>query len=314
MAQRVGQGGQATVEATFRDGAGALVDPVGPTVSITDAVAGVFAANDVPVRQSLGIYTYAFTVPADGVLGNWDVRWRGVVNGNPIIKDETVEVVAAGEITVGTPDEPPAPRTTLVSVPDLIAYMSDIKLEAAQHQAAEYVLEGVEGEVESYLNRPIASGQHTETTYATYDGFVRLGVTPINSIESVSILDQLVPVESYRVVPGGFRLSMPYVGGPGLFITLGELSMAGMTPGSTEQTGIPIIVTYTGGLPADAARQVRLEILRIAAAEMQNHHDDTLSSAGQERGRAGSRPTVLPYGLDDNSRKRLSRFRRRVAV
>lgn len=306
MAQRVGQGGPITVDATFRDGAGTLVDPVDPTIAISDSNSVVVIPSATPTRTSVGRFSYTFTVPISAATGVWDVRWRGTINGSPVIADDVFEVVAAGVIAVGaTEDE----VDTLVSVDELVGYMSNIKLGAGQYQAAEYVLEGVEAEIEAFIGRPLKTGPRTETTYMTdaNAGFIRLAGTPVTSVESVSILGQTLNTDAYQIAPGGLYLLMPYLNTPALFITSGPSGIT--TP--IDPIGVPILVSYTGGLPPDAVRLLRIEILRIAAKEMTNRHDDTLSVKGTER---NDKTPVLPYGLTDEARTRLSRFKRRVAV
>ena len=49
----------------------------------------------------------------------------------------------------------------LVSVPDLVTYM-DISLSLRQQDAAEFVLEGLQSELEAYLRRPIEPTEFIE--------------------------------------------------------------------------------------------------------------------------------------------------------
>ena len=49
----------------------------------------------------------------------------------------------------------------LVTVNDLVTYM-DISFSLRQQDAAEYVLEGLQSELESYLRRPIEVEEFTE--------------------------------------------------------------------------------------------------------------------------------------------------------
>lgn len=198
---------------------------------------------------------------------------------------------------------------TLVKVDELVNYMSEIRLSAAQYAAAEYILAGVEAEIESYLGRPIMAGRQVgETAYASANGFLRLAASPVTFVESISVFNTPLDPSSWQPVPGGIYLAIPYLSAPGLFL---EIREAGNSSGSTEQIGVPFVITYTGGLPPSTASQIRLEVLRIAAREMQNHHDDTFSIAGGER--ADPAP-ILPVGIDDQARERLSRLRRRVAI
>ena len=50
----------------------------------------------------------------------------------------------------------------LVTISDLSKYM-DIRFSNRQEEAAEFVLEGLQSELESYLRRPIEQQEFTET-------------------------------------------------------------------------------------------------------------------------------------------------------
>lgn len=175
---------------------------------------------------------------------------------------------------------------SIMTVEKLITYMSDIGLTADQHEAAQDVLDGVEGELESYLNRPLGLRSVTEVLLVDDDGYVKPRITPVVSVTAVQ---GFVTPPTYSKVYG------IYIG------SMGERS-----------------VTYTAGLniavdPAKAA--IPLAILRVAKREMTTNHDDTLSVKdlrASEPGGASSWRLGEKQGWQPDELKRLSRFRRRV--
>jgi hypothetical protein len=171
----------------------------------------------------------------------------------------------------------------LVSIDELIDYMSNVTLKADQREAVELILEGVQSEVETHLNRPVEPVRVTETLWPDANGFIFPTRTPL--LRVVSLLNGTTPVTTWSVESGGL-----YVGA---FYSTSGLQL-----------------TYDAGLPEDAMKMVRLTILRVASREVQNKHDDTLSAKALD-----TKDTApLPEGLQDEDRKRIDRWRRRTAV
>lgn len=162
-----------------------------------------------------------------------------------------------------------------VSVDELIAYMSDIELSSGQRLAAKLVLDGVEGQVRRFINRPILPTAVTEAPEVSADGLLLTRHTPVLS---------LTPVEGVELRDG-------------LLYSTGW----GTAPS----------ISYVAGLEADDLNAVKLEILRIAAREMTNKHDDIQGNSGVGRGE-DAKPE--PEGLTEDDRKQLRPFRRRVVV
>lgn len=173
----------------------------------------------------------------------------------------------------------------LVSIDELTRYM-DIKLTARQEDAATYILEGLQSEVESYIRRPIEVAQYTETHViqatmvgmptssffydASLDTTLNMGVsvtqppvtiylrnTPVVSVTSVILTntnnDTSTQVSGIDYVKQRYGIDC-YRGYPNDVVT----------------------VTYTGGLDGDEIKVFRLMILRAASREMQNMHDDVV--------------------------------------
>lgn len=176
----------------------------------------------------------------------------------------------------------------IIEVDDLIDYMSDIDLSSDQRTAAEFVIAGAQAEVESYLGRPLERVTRTETLVPDLNGVIWPYATPIVSVSGITylgnggvILPMLVPV----VNPGSNGI---YVGwGYG-----------------------PVTITYVGGLHPQAVPIARLTVLRIAAREMENRHDDTLSV--RDLSTDSSDPN--PLGMQPEDERRLERWRHRTVV
>lgn len=165
----------------------------------------------------------------------------------------------------------------LVSVQQLIDHMSDIDLTAEQQRAARVVLDGVEGEVRRFLNRPILPLEVTEQSVRVdpESGMLLTRHSPVLSL--ISPLDGTVTLEDARLYGWGSA-------GP---------------------------VTYTAGLLPDDLATVKLQVLRIAAREMQNKHDDVQGNSGIGDGEDA--PAVAE-GMQQEDRDRLRGLRKRVLI
>lgn len=166
-------------------------------------------------------------------------------------------------------------------VPDVDAlrdFMSGVHLEGYQQNAAEDVINGLVGQIEAYLGRPIFVEERTEWAAGGW-----LSATPVVSIAAV----------------GG----LPYTGDVGR-LRSGHL-------------GWEADVRYTGGLAADpsAARLLRAMILRAAADEMTNRHDDTVSVKNLDMRDDSQEPaaTKESRGLPRSTLASLERWKRRGA-
>lgn len=102
--QQVAQSGVVTLSAQYYNAAGDLVDPTTPLVDIVDADAVELVTDDTPTRDSLGIYSYTYTVPADGAIGRWEAHFTGVISGLLAGGDDEFDVVAPGAIVTSTYD------------------------------------------------------------------------------------------------------------------------------------------------------------------------------------------------------------------
>lgn len=178
----------------------------------------------------------------------------------------------------------------LVTVTELQNYM-DIRFSNRQEQAAEYVLEGLQSELESFLNRPVEVQEFTDiytmpnnhmgvplTSFlydyddAGDDGATReignlaappptiyLEHSPVVSVESViinrpndpSVNEEQEEHQDYVVRKYGIDLYTAYANDK-------------------------VTIEYTAGLDGSSIKAFKLLMLRAATREMQNMHDDVV--------------------------------------
>ena len=206
----------------------------------------------------------------------------------------------------------------LASVTELERYM-DIKFNNRQQHAAEYVLEGLQSELESYLRRPVEVGTFTET-YRVES--TNIGV-PTSSFFYDSALSTDQKPQSYLQPPYTLYIRNSPV------VSVSEVTVTAASPGATEEVltaeqdyivrryGIDIYrtfandlltVTYTAGLAGADIKHFRLLILRAASREMQNMHDDVVGIKDLETRNVG--PLITGFTPEElNSVRRWKRVR-----
>jgi hypothetical protein len=174
----------------------------------------------------------------------------------------------------------------LVTVQELERYM-DIKFSNRQLYAAEYVLEGLQSELEAYLRRPVEIETFTEvyTVEATNIGL------PNTSFFYDYKLDTTENIQSFIQPPYTVYLrNSPVVSVQSLIATP---PLTGTSPVTLEEGrdfivrryGVDIYRTfandtidiiYTAGLDGPKIKMMKLAILRASSREMQNMHDDVV--------------------------------------
>lgn len=172
----------------------------------------------------------------------------------------------------------------LVSVDDLTAYM-DIKFSPRQRRAAEFVLTGLQSELEAYLRRPIQVGTFTEDHVIPSD----YGSFPVSSHLYDLTLDTTGNPPSYvRPAVTVYMRNSPILTVHGVVLSPAIGASVSATEGTeyvVQRYGIDlyrampndrVTVTYTAGLDGEALPVFRLLILRAATREMQNMHDDVV--------------------------------------
>lgn len=173
----------------------------------------------------------------------------------------------------------------LVSVDELIKYM-DIKFTTRQEDAAGYVLEGLQHELETFLRRPIEVLEREEVhvVQGTMIGM------PTSSFFYDASLDTTLNTGFFMVQPPVtvYLRNTPVVSVDEVILTNPSGTVTVQEEGRdfvVQRYGIDLFraypndkvtVTYAGGLDGEAITMFRLMILRAATREMQNMHDDVV--------------------------------------
>ena len=173
----------------------------------------------------------------------------------------------------------------LVTVTELQKYM-DIRFSNRQEEAAEYVLEGLQSELEAYLRRPVEVqnfeelhvmdnnhvgvpmssflynyddvGTHELMNVAQPPITIYLDNSPVIAVNSVKIIHPNSPTE-YTQVEGRDYIARKY--GIDLY---------------TAFANDKVIIDYDAGLNGENIKMFKLMLLRAATREMQNMHDDVV--------------------------------------
>lgn len=215
---------------------------------------------------------------------------------------------------------------TIVSVPDLVTYMSGVNFDAQQTAAANQVLEGVQRGLERYLNRFLEPTLVQERQQAQYDGSVRFSYTPV--IKFISMTDPLgfrLPVEGYLEVQpsvpaldedewmewSDYGVIQQVDFAPGNFY--GDVPLGyGYTP--LGSPGVWYVLKYISQIILPNMNDVKLDILRVASREMTRNHDDAISLKDGLMG-TDTNPEIqgiVGLGWTDDELAKYGRYRRRV--
>lgn len=176
----------------------------------------------------------------------------------------------------------------LVTQTDVERYM-DIKFSNRQAHACEFVLDGLQSEMESILRRPVEQTSFTEEYTVAASN---LGI-PNSSFFYDYSMDKTMAGEVMSFLQPPYTLYLR--NSP--VVSISSLTVTAPTPGSTSETltegrdyivqryGVDIYrtfandtisITYTAGLDGDNIKHFKLLILRAASREMQNMHDDVV--------------------------------------
>lgn len=177
----------------------------------------------------------------------------------------------------------------LITVADITTYM-DITLTNVQEDAAQFVIDGLQSELEAYLRRPVEQTSFTETYRVPDVGrgvvnqqyYYNYTTDPASQLTSPGIIytpmytlylenSPVVSVSSLSITPASYGATptaqvaeRDYVVrdyGVDLFNAFANDSIS---------------ITYTAGLDGENIKAFKLLMLRAATREMQNMHDDVV--------------------------------------
>jgi hypothetical protein len=93
------QGGTFTGNVIYRLSTGALVDPTSPYVDILDPAGNNVSPHTLLTRSDVGVYHVTFIVPINAPLGDWTMRYFGIISGAEVSSQQTFNVFAAGAVS-----------------------------------------------------------------------------------------------------------------------------------------------------------------------------------------------------------------------
>lgn len=207
---------------------------------------------------------------------------------------------------------------TLVAVKELTDYMGQLTLTGVQEGITDSViLPGVQQDLENYLNRPVEPIVVREALRPNDRGFLWFRVTPIHQILAVTRSDgPTVPVPAgptTEIDPGELRLLDEW-GAPELFGFQLDTPFSGGYYGYPSFVQPPYyIAEYIAGYNGYVNEALKLDIMRVAAREVEMQFDDTMSIRGGTTEAAQDSDTRVKGWTEDELRK-WDRLRRRVAV
>jgi len=176
----------------------------------------------------------------------------------------------------------------LVTISDLTKYM-DITLSNTQSDAAQFVLDGLEADLEHYIGRPVTAASFAETHVApaNYSGSSQYSFFYDYNLDRTGSAVQDVTKPPFVL----YTRRSPVV-------TVDTLTVQGQSDASattqtvgtdyvvrrygvdmfTVQDSDIIVINYTAGLDAvnDNTSALKLIVLRAASREVQNLHDDVV--------------------------------------
>lgn len=188
---------------------------------------------------------------------------------------------------------------SIVSVPEFQNYMSGFRMTDVQGMAAQAVLDGVQSELEVYLNRNVQMRRVQETLPIQTNGTVHVSNSPIV---------ELYGVYSSNMVSGA-PSTTPMILGVGAWRSGSNYIRVGYY----GYGGGYVSVDYKGGMNGDKIPGLKLAIMRVAAREFAHNHDDGMTAQNTEL-RPPADPTPTPKGWTTDELARFDRYRRRVAI
>lgn len=173
----------------------------------------------------------------------------------------------------------------LVTVSELQKYM-DIRFSSRQEEAAEYVLEGLQSELEAHLRRPVEVDTFEEV-YVMDNNHVGVPMSSFLYDSDDSTTNELtnvaqppvtvyfdnspvVSVDSVKIVHPHNATEHPQVEGRDFVVRKYGIDLY------TAFANDKVLVTYDAGLAGENIKMMKLMILRAATREMQNMHDDVV--------------------------------------
>lgn len=207
----------------------------------------------------------------------------------------------------------------VVTNEELRTYMGGISLSPTQLQTLTYIIEGVQQELEMYINRAIEPTQIRELVATDATGVAYLSQSPISAILKISNFSRSSPlnVRELGVIEMGDLT--PFEGAQHDYIPEGDgidlIVPGGINLGITSGDGARFVVEYIGGGGAFIARYlkgIKLAVMRVAAREAQHMVDGAMTIKNVSATEPMDPNGNIPKGWQPWELERFDRIRRRV--
>ena len=194
----------------------------------------------------------------------------------------------------------------IITVQDLAVYLGR-SIPAGEHaNAATEIIEGLEGDLEAFVKRPISETVVADEVVTVRHGMIFLRQTPVRSVASFTVDGTVQDVDWYEVETWGLR-PVASIGFPSPLVSPSPV----------------LLVSYTAGLPGEDptsafGRKARATLLRAAARDYNQVVREDLAGVA----RAGFEGTNLEFhggvaagagGLTERELSQFVRWKRRLA-
>lgn len=296
----VAQGQQVTVPFTFTDDAQNAVNVTSPTVTLTDPSGNTVESAQVPTATgATGAYQFVYAVGATAALGVWTTTWSATYAGSSIGGVALFNVTGAGGNVIATWQ-------------DVQTYVNRT-FDAAEQTFVTDVIGYLQGEMETYLKRPVTVRWFYDEPIMQQDQVeVFLRNTPLWQITEVVVNPEsnspaTLDPATYDVMPWGIILADP---------TYQLLFRPGDDNLYRDVTGVKVGITYQAGLDGPNTPTIKSLLVRAASREYLAMASDVQNVSMLRAG------TMTQWTFADGNRggfssdelKRIKRFRRRVAA
>lgn len=206
----------------------------------------------------------------------------------------------------------------LVSVQDLIVYMSNIHVTEAQRNSAEAIIEGVQSDLEMHINRAVEARAVREVVKTDGVGFAYLSHSPVREIRGLSQVGfSSVPPPLGTAPSTGI---LPFLEGNSYDMVPRNFGRDAIVPGGVmlgaAQTYFVVDYIAGGGdYIAPYLPSIRKAILHVAARDFAHMHSDRMTITGNGSLGDDVDPNPPPTkGWTDEELEKFDRIRRRVVI
>lgn len=203
----------------------------------------------------------------------------------------------------------------LVSVPEFRRYMGGYGPQEGQTEVIAMILQGVQEQLELWLNRPVEIVQIRENVRSDRQGYLHLSVTPVKKVISVGVTTAIDTLTPETEVKNPYTIVRdPALDDDARIIDKAYRSASTMREYGGLRVNSPcswFTVEYLGGYDGIHDTALKLAIMRVAAREFRKNHIDTIGL------REGTPDETDPgddrnIGWTKDELTQLERIRRRV--